>query len=83
MGIYHKYDNETKCSTWIMLQPAHFALKIPDIEVERCESPLVEPHLFLLQSILQTWKSYCENIESQVRKDVISFLPSTIRLPAY
>ena len=83
MGIYHKYDNETKSSTWIMLQPAHFALKIPDMDVERCDFSLVEPHLFLLQSTLQTWKSYCENIESQVREDVISFLASAIRLPAY
>ena len=75
MGIYHKYDNESKCSTWIMLQPAPFALKIFDMDVERWESSLVEPHLFMLQSTLQTWTSYCENIESQARKDVISFLP--------
>ncbi len=73
MGIYHKYDIETESSTWIMLQPAPFALKIPDMLFECYKPSPIETHLYLLQSTLQMWNSYFTNVESQVRKDVSSF----------
>ncbi|KAF2812456.1 uncharacterized protein BDZ99DRAFT_474619 [Mytilinidion resinicola] len=71
MGVYHKYDDTTDSSTWIILQPTASARKLPK-KFSSAIRPNLKPvvqHIFLFRSTSQSWKDYLKYLESQVRKD--------------
>jgi len=71
MGVYQKYNAQTKSSVWIVIQPTPAALTLTNNFLLSEQLPLAM-HLWLISSTTAKWRMYLKHCDNEIREKVSS-----------